>query len=34
MEQCCGPLALEIVPGNTAISALIFAKKKRAEFAA
>jgi hypothetical protein len=28
MEQCCGPLALEIIPGNTAISAPILPRER------
>jgi hypothetical protein len=28
MEQCCGPLAVEIIPGNTAISAPILPRER------
>jgi hypothetical protein len=33
MEQCCGPLAVEIVPGNTAISAPILPREREISLA-
>jgi hypothetical protein len=33
MEQCSGPLAVEIVPGNTAISALILPRERENDLA-
>jgi hypothetical protein len=33
MEQCCGPLAVEIVPGNTAISAPILPRERELSLA-
>jgi hypothetical protein len=33
MEQCCGPLAVEMVRGNTAISVLIVPRKRELSLA-
>jgi hypothetical protein len=33
MEQCCGPLTLEMNPGNTAISALILPRERELSLA-